>query len=196
MRLSYVRKDGSELKTYYWGYNQLEIEEHESSFESHLNPRVEVDFYNPDSTFVYDGDTFRFWDYQSLTVKELVDKVDSGIKELGSSNNYRVWISDDIALQTILKYHKHLGFVIETEIPSKIPSIGLSFITSYSHKYTSLFVPFDGRYTRDGWHYKISLRPYSDEVLETVGTKDIYFSDFWSMVCQGIYKMVDLDSFI
>ena len=195
MRVRYKRKDGSLLECYYWGYGQLEISLYKSWDMEHLNPRVEVDFNDPNSKFEYDNEVFRFWDFEALNPDELVQKLNDEYLSETAKGGYRAWISEDVALCTLLKYPNGLGVLMQSETMQRIPMLSIGIKGSGSDIIEAMFVPYEGRYNKDNWHYKISLKPVLSEVLEMTGSCDMYFSDFWSSVCQKHYELVDLQEF-
>ncbi len=203
MELVYKKKDDTTFTCWYRDFcDTLEVislndgEEYGPIIQ--LPKEVHKDWDNSDCEFTWDGETFKFKDFEALTVDELIEKVDAA-RAKALATGHRPWMSEHEALCTFLKYSDNIGVIAEVEcFNTVIPEMGIGLKGSGSKIARVLMVPVEDRYKKTDWHYKIDLEPYGEEYKPLVGREHPYFSDFWSTVVNrpDIYRLVNLEKYL
>ena len=107
------------------------------------------------------------------------------------------WVSEDEALATFIKYTDKIGILMPMECYTTVsPLFGIALKGTGSKIANSLMVPFEDRYQKINWSYKIDLKAYDESRYgQYIGREHPYFSDFWSSIVSGRYKLVNLDEY-
>ena len=127
------------------------------------------------------------FDYDTVEVmakrlQECVDKKD------------RWLVYDDEIWATFIKDSDNLAFVLDMPVYEMVNrQIGIGF--TGDTEATVLCVPTERDYTKDRWHYKVTMECESQQLRKLVPARSFYFSDFCSLVKAGHIKMVHKDQF-
>ena len=182
----YTLKNGRTIRCWYndLGYFTVYTDDNSGKEEYTL----EFDFHDEDPTVVYYGETIHINEFNYMPLEELIEKVEEGIRI-----NDRWVARHEDALATLMKESDRIGFVMEVEcFNTIIPGLGIGLKGSGSPKVECLMVPFEDRWNKKDWHYKVELRPDNENLRPMVGRETLYFSDLWDSVTRGVWiKLVD-----
>lgn len=186
MRRTYTLKNGEKLYTFCSKYGGVTVYDKEvggnevAVLEKHK--REDGTIY-----FKYNGEIIEYDSFDHMTFDELLSKVEQGIK---NGNRWEVY--EDEALATIMRETDRVGFVMEVNcFDVVVPQFGFG-VRSDRNKIKALMIPFEERWKKDDWHYKIELCAENEATREATGYETMYFSDLWSGVMSGKWiKLVD-----
>lgn len=127
-------------------------------------------------------------DYKYDTVDELATKIEDykSKKDVFPINN-------DQVLATLMKDTQNIGIIFDLYTYDIITPFGISFTGSKT--VPVLCTLADERYKKSDWGYKITLKPAYSEFEHIVAKRDLYFSDFCSLLCSGDVKIVNLHKY-
>lgn len=128
-------------------------------------------------------------EYSYYGVNELISEIEKS--KIENSTHY---VSNDEILATFIKCHNEIGVVLDMPAFDFIfPSFGFGSVGN--KEYTVLCVPTEKHYKTTNWFYKFSLECECEELRKYIPYRDFYFSDFCSLVRQGIITIVEKDKF-
>lgn len=185
----YTLKSGEVIHTWYDHFGRVRIYKDRVSDE-------EVCTLIPDTStgvpiIEYKGEKINVEEYDHMPLEELLDKVEECQRK-----DDRWAIRQDDALATIMKESDRIGFVMEVNcFDTIVPGLGFGF-KSDRIKMEALMIPFEDRWKKNDWHYKIELMAEEEEVRPLVGRETMYFSDLWSSVMTGKWiRIVDRNKY-
>ena len=179
MKRRYTLENGETLHAWYNDLGYFTVYKDETGAEEECT--LEFNFRDEDPTVTYNGEVVHVNNFAYMPFEELLAQVNHGI-EIGD----RWVVSQDEALATLMKETDKIGFVMEVEcFNTIIPGLGIGLKGSGSPKVECLLVPFEDRWKKKDWHYKVELRPENEALRPMVGRETLYFSDLWDSVRTG-----------
>ena len=185
MYREYRKANGKIIRTFYYDYGRIVV----------VDPKTGVDIaecqFDPMSeepSFVYDGEFFKVDDYLYDDIDTMISRV-----EKAQESKDRWAVRECELLSTFIKESSKIGVEMEVPVYDLIfPGIGVR--GNSGSTVTTLMELYENRYTKDDWHYKIEFRVVDKNIRPYVGVESYYFSDFASMLLQGMFKLVNLSA--
>ena len=147
-----------------------------------------------DPTINYHGEVIHVNNFEYCTVDELIDKINKKIDPITDSD--RAFDIEENLLNTMLRDTENVGLVGEVECFSTvIPKLGIGFKGSCSNKVKVLLVPFEHRYKKEEWYYKVEFRPEDKNLIGLVGSTEWYLSDLVSLIALNEYELVNVKKY-
>ena len=186
MRRTYTLKSGKRLCTFVSSYGGVRIyDDQDKGKEIAVCEKKK----HEDDTeyFEYDGEIIDCDNFDYMSFDELLERVEHGLKE---KDKWAVYEAE--ALATIMRETDRVGFVMDVNCFDHVfPWLGMGF-KSDTNKITALMVPFENRYKKDSWSYKIELHAENEETRRLTGSETMYFQDLWGGIMSGTHiKIVD-----
>lgn len=164
----YKLKSGNILRCWYYDFGSLvgkgELVVLDSILESKGNEKEYYTFnsLNDDPTINYHGEVIHVNNFEYYTVDELIEHANRKI--VTDSDKY--FNLEEELLNTLLRDTENVGLVGEVEcFNTIIPKLGIGFKGSSSDKVKVLLVPFEHRYKKGEWHYKVEFRPEDESLM-------------------------------
>lgn len=178
MNRRYTLKSGEVIDCWYNDLGSIEVY---TDKRRSNGVRFDFDSQETDPTFEWHGETVHINDFDYQPVDTLLERIQHGI----DTKNY--WeVSQEEALATIMKDTDNVGFVMDIDcFDTIIPGLGFAFKSNHGGKIRALLIPFEDRYKKKDWHYKIELHAENEKVRELTGRECTYFSDIWDAVRRG-----------
>ena len=127
------------------------------------------------------------FDYEPVEV--MAKRIQAGVD---ARDKWLVW--DDEIWATFIKDSDNLAFVMDMPTYDMVmQQLGIG-ITG-DDEITVLCVPTEKVYTKDRWHYKITVECDNEQLRHFVSSRNFYFSDFCSLLKEGHIQMVHRDQF-
>ena len=195
MQAVYTLENGVKLTTFLWSDLQQqevyrgEIEVQRIKHNKPCKPFKKKIFKDShDIYFVWDGKKVYINDYDYMPVSEMVKFIeDARINRIG-------WFEDKL-FATIMRDTENVGILFDLPIYEMImPAIGIAFTGDKEVK--TLCVPTSKHYAKSSWGYKFTLEAANKDYRKSIASRDLYFSDFASMVLSGHADIVVKDDFI
>lgn len=141
-----------------------------------------------DVYFVWDGKKVYINDYDYMPVSEMVKYIDEQRVQRGG------WFEDKL-FATMTRDTENFGIIFELPVYEMVmPAIGIAFTGDKEVK--ALCVPTEKHYPRASWGYKFTIETENKDYRKSISSRDMYFSDFASMVLSGHVDIVVKDEFI
>lgn len=193
MRRSYTLKSGKVISCWYKQFaGVICVEDNEGNDVAIFD----VPFGDETATFEFEGETICVGDYNYMTVRELLAKCrERAIADGGDPSDMNSLCGSEL-LCTILKDTEHFGIVSDVECYNTItPGLGIAFKGTGSTHLKVLTIPFERRYKKEDWNYKVELKPANDDIARFTGSESYYFSDLVSSIRYGHMQLVDVEDF-
>ena len=141
-----------------------------------------------DVYFVWDGKKVYINEYDYMPVAEMVNYIEEQRMERSG------WFEDKL-FATIMRDTENVGVLFDLPVYEMvIPYIGIAFTGDKEVK--TLCVPTEKHYKKTSWGYKFSLEPENEAYRGVISSRDMYFSDFASMVLSGHADIVVKSEFL
>ena len=139
--------------------------------------------------FIYHDEKIYLNNFDYEPVEVMAKRIQAGVD---ARDKWLVW--DDEIWATFIKDSENLAFVIDMPTYDMVmQQFGIG-ITG-DDEVTVLCVPTEKVYTKDRWHYKITVECDNEQLRHFVSSRNFYFSDFCSLLKAGHIKMVHRDQF-
>lgn len=184
----YKTESGKLIRCWYNDLGGIDVYDDNGKEVAHFN----FDSEDPDPTFTYNGETFHIHDFYFTPLDELIKKVNDSVEKKDRWGVYQ-----EEALPTLMKEADKVGFVMEVNLMDTIiPSMGIGIKSSNGPRATVLMVPFEDRWKKEDWHYKVEMRAENEQIRPIVGRETMYFSDLWSTIMMGKWiKLVNREEY-
>lgn len=193
MRREYTLKSGKVIHCWYNRFAGVICIQDDNGNEIEA---IKVNTEDENATFEYEGEVIHVDDYNYMTVRELLTKCRERAIADGKDPSDMNYLRENELLCTILKDTEHFGIVSDVECYNTIiPGLGIAFKGSGSTHLKVLTIPFERRYKKDDWHYKVELKPANDDIAQLTGSECYYFSDLVGSIRCGHMKLVDIEDF-
>lgn len=192
----YKLKSGNILRCWYCDFGSLVGQGELVVLDSKGNEKEYYTFnsLSGDPTINYHGEVIHVNSFEYYTVDELIDRVAK--KRNATTDSDRYFNLEEELLNTLLRDTENVGLVGEVEcFNTIIPKLGIGFKGSCSDKVKVLLVPFEHRYKKGEWHYKVEFRPEDESLMGLTGTTEWYLSDLISLIALGNYELVNVKKY-
>ena len=189
MQRYYTLKSGETLKCWYNDLGWVTIMDDQGMDKETL----EFDRRSPDPTVEYNGETIHINNFDYTPIDEMVELVNKA-KEA----NDRWQVPKEKILATFMKESDKIGVVMDVEAYDTISTVlGIGFKGSRKNMLRCLMVPFEDRWKKSDWGYKIELRPESEAIAQFTGRETFYFDDLISMIfCERVnFELVNREKY-
>lgn len=127
------------------------------------------------------------FDYEPVEV--MAKRIQEGVD---ANDRWMVW--DDEIWATCVKDSDNIAFVMDMPAYDMVmKKFGIGIVGD--NEMTVLCIPTERGYTKDRWHYKITVECDCEQLRHYIASRNFYFSDFCSLMKSGHIKMVHRDQF-
>lgn len=190
----YTLKDGKKIQAYLWSdviqwglshhfmyHNNISIYEIDNN---QIINEIISDVYQENNCLFFNYENYKIsvMDFDSLSVDELIEKI----------NNNDSSITDSVIYWTLIKDTENVAIIDKRQVPDSIIAGLLRSYSGENPRYEEvLCLPTAKHHQKSDWSYKIELMPISKEDKIIYGPNTMYFQAFCSFVKNGFIKIVN-----
>lgn len=123
---------------------------------------------------------------KELSIEQLIQKFETNPQNVTEEELLSVFLNDT----------KIVGIVMPTRpFEMVIPVMGVAMKSGNADTTDVIFgLNENGRYERDRWHYKVSLKPIEEDEVFQYGYENPYLCDLLSHLRRGDAKLINLET--
>lgn len=128
------------------------------------------------------GRKYFYWEGEKIYIDNYISPTICELNKILSNKHIHIadYILEDLFLACAMGNSNIIAFMIDAN----------TFNNLEKSAGTIKVIPTEKRYSKDKWHYKITLEPYDNNIKNSIDSHDFISSELWDLIKNGKVKIV------
>ena len=137
--------------------------------------------------FVYDDEEIDLFSFEYTPIDELIKNIEQYKRDVAENADNAKYITDNELTATFIKESEKIAIKMNVDILECY--FGIIHFTSAIFDHVCYMVPYEYRFKKDQWHYKIELKPAYEDYDKVVAKDTYYAADLFQSIISGHFTL-------
>lgn len=137
--------------------------------------------------FVYDEEEIDLFSFEYTPIDKLIEKIEQYKRDTAENVDNSKYFTDNELTATFIKESEKIAIKMNVDILESY--FGIIHFTNARFDHVCYMVPYEYRFKKDQWHYKIELKPAYEDYDKVVAKETYYASDLFQSIVGGHFTL-------